>query len=1168
MLVAWLLAGSLLSTAALPPPMPPTPRFRHFGVAEGLPSSRTYSTVQDHQGFIWVGTGDGLARFDGQHFRLFRHDPDQPESLPNNDVSALLVDRGGRLWVGGEDGGLNLLNAQATGFTHWRHEPEDDASLAGNDIMGLAQTPDGGIWIGIYAGGIDRMADDGSHFVHLRHHEDDPASLASDNVTALHADSNGRLWIGSDQGLDMREPDGSVRHVPFTGVSAPPWVWQINGSGADIRVATSAGLFRVGADDVARRWPEDSTTGTVYSSLREANGDLWVGARGALRLYSAGGRHYEFSTQPLLPGGLPGQLPLEIMRDREGGLWLASADAGLVYLSPDWRNFSRFGHVPEDEGSLAASRVMSLTTDNDGVLLVGGLSGQLDRLDPTSGVVTHLHAPGDVSQLPVLSLATDGAKRIWVGMQDGLHVFDGGHVRHIESPLLQAGIRQLLVLPDHDVLVSPVGQGMLRVDAKTLEALAVPLATDSVAEAHTRQLSLIGDVVWRASSAGLSRMEVAVHRFVSVPGVPAGRINGFALKGDALWLARPDVLERYRLHDGEAVRQQVITSRDGFPAIDINRMFLDRDERVWMTSRVGLWRYDPGQGSFRRYGVEDGLPSPEFTDTLVHLADGTVYAGTFAGVVGFRPALLHDAARPPSLIVESVSVRRHGQRVDLPFQTGPIRLQWDDHDLRVVSQALSFINPERNHYRFRMGGFDSSWVDTGHQGAREFTGLGAGSFSLDVQAAGPAGTWAGLPQALQVNVDAPPWNRPWAWLLYALAAVLLAILLSRAAHARMSRRVQLGLLDEQRRLAEEASAAKTRFLATMGHEIRTPMTGVLGMAELLTHTRLDQQQSDMVATIRHSGEVLLKLVNDALDLARIEAGRFELDTRPLNPAAALQDVAALESGVAAAKGLGIVVEVATGVPVQVLGDPIRLRQILLNLVSNALKFSEQGTVRLALDIHEGSLRYSVSDDGPGLSEELRQRLFHRFEQGDSGSNSGGSGLGLAICRELSHLMGGSVDVRSEPGQGCTFMLTLPLPESAAELAEATVHAAVPDVGQSVLLVEDDPIIARVIAGLLREQGHQVNHVSNALAALAEIDVGSYAILLIDIDLPGLDGFELIGMLRARPQGSCYNIVVVTARSNRDDEERAREVGADSFMRKPVSGQQLKAVFAKLEPRGS
>ncbi len=1164
MLGAVFMVGALLSSAASPPVgLPPTPWFRRYGVSEGLPSSRVYATVQDRADYIWVGTGDGLARFDGQNFRVYRHDPGHADSLAANDVSALLVDDQGQLWVGGGDNGLNRLNSAGTGFDHWLHDSNKADSLSGNDVMGLAQDADGRIWVGVYAGGVNRLKPDGSGFVHWRHKAGDPGSLASDNVMSLHAGRAGRVWIGTDKGLDLIEPDGHLRHIPFAGSPTAPWVWQIRGEDEDVRLGTSDGLYRVGKDGVARRWPgEKNRHGDVFASLRDRSGEVWVGGRGAVRLHTGTGRSYSFPTRPMVPGGLSARTVVDVEVDREGGLWLSSADAGLFYLGPDWRDFSRFAHIPEDPKSLSSSRIMALAVDDEGQLLVGGMAGQLDLLDPATGKALHLGGAGRLPSTSVLSLAPDGPGRVWIGMQGHLYLHDGKHLREVPDPRLKTGIRDLLVQADHSVLVSPLGQGIVRVNPQSLAVSEVALAFDAAQAGQTLHLAQIGHEVWRASAGGLSRLTADGTRFAPVGGVKSGRINAFVASGQQVWLARPDALEQYRRDGKQLLLTRTVSAADGFPAINISRLVIDDDGRVWMTSRVGLWRFDPSSGKFRRYGTADGLPSPEFTDTLVRLPGGVVFAGTLSGVAGFQPDRLHDHARRPAIALEELSVQRDGQRVRLDANADRVHLAWDDRNLQATVKALSYINPERNHYRFRMTGFDSEWVDTGARGSREFTGLRAGDYSLEAEAAGASNTWSRLPQAIKITVAAPPWRTPLAWAVYLAATLLLAVLVWRTLKLRLHRRMEIELLDEQRRLAEDANAAKTRFLATMGHEIRTPMTGVLGMAELLTHTRLDAEQKDMVGTLRHSGEVLLKLVNDALDLARIEAGRFELEQRPVDPVALLHEVSALETGLASGKGIALRVDVGNGIPARVRGDAIRLRQILLNLTSNAIKYTQDGTVMLALDMVDGRLCYRVTDSGQGMDAELKRRLFDRFEQGDSGSNSGGSGLGLAICKELVALMGGEIEVDSEPGVGSTFRVILPLP--ACDVATRS-DAAETGQGmreQKILLVEDDATIARVLLGLLKEMGHQASHAANALAALAELEGGRFDTVLVDIDLPDLDGFELIRMLRARPEGRRWRIIVVTARSNRDDETRAEQAGADDFLRKPVTGRQLQVALGK------
>ncbi|MDN5782604.1 MAG: ATP-binding protein, partial [Luteimonas sp.] len=369
----------------------------------------------------------------------------------------------------------------------------------------------------------------------------------------------------------------------------------------------------------------------------------------------------------------------------------------------------------------------------------------------------------------------------------------------------------------------------------------------------------------------------------------------------------------------------------------------------------------------------------------------------------------------------------------------------------------------------------------------------------------------------------------------------------------------------------QSSLAKSRFLATLGHEVRTPMTGVLGMSELLLGTQLDPRQRGYTESIRNAGDHLMRLVNDALDLARIEAGKLELDARPFDLHALVRDVVALMEPVARKRGLGFVQALAPDTPRWLRGDAVRVRQILLNLLGNAIKFTDQGQVTLHVRPHADGLRLVVGDTGPGLNDEQKQRLFRRFEQAEGARTAaryGGSGLGLAICQELADAMGGRIEVDSAPGQGTRFTVGLPLP-AAASPDVAT--PAGPGAGRPVsdalqlLLVEDDPTVAEVIAGLLHAQGHTVVHAAHGLAALSEVAAQRFDLALLDLDLPGLDGLALARQLRT--SGFSQPLLAVTARADPDAEPQAVAAGFDGFLRKPVTGEILAGAIAALMARG-
>ncbi|MBP6596807.1 MAG: response regulator [Arenimonas sp.] len=490
-----------------------------------------------------------------------------------------------------------------------------------------------------------------------------------------------------------------------------------------------------------------------------------------------------------------------------------------------------------------------------------------------------------------------------------------------------------------------------------------------------------------------------------------------------------------------------------------------------------------------------------------------------------------------------------------------LRLPAGDRDFTVrLPSGSPAAGPQR--YRIWLQGHDQGWRRFDANGVRRYRGLAPGSYRLRTAVANGTGAWQELP-VVSLLVQAPWWQNQ-----VTLAAVALGLALALAwwgwlRRARGRRREAWRLAQARQQLAEQHSEAKSRFLATLGHEIRTPMTGVLGMAELLQSSALNVQQRHQVDAIERAGRHLLRLVNDALDLARIEAGKLVLEDAAFEVRPLLDEVAGLLLPLARAKSLGFSLHCEPAVAVALRGDATRVRQILFNLGHNAIKFCESGEVAVQVSAERPSgLRLAVRDTGPGLSAGQQARLFRRFEPGagDGMPACGGSGLGLAICSELAAAMGGSITVRSEVGAGADFLVTLPLPTAAlpaptAALAPAVAHPL------RLLLVEDDPGVADVVVGLLEREGHAVVHAPHGLAALAELEISAFDAALLDLDLPGIDGMALARLVRER--GLPLPMLALTARVDAEAEPGARAAGMGGFLRKPVSGERLAEAIAAL-----
>ena len=1183
-----LMATALSASAPVPAyhaALATQPLFHTLDAADGLPSSTVWKLAQDHAGYIWIGTSDGLARYDGVGFRVYRHDAADAASLAGDDVTALFVDRDDRLWCGGEDAGLNLLDRRRRDFRHFSHVAGAVTSLSNNDVWAIGQDASGAIWAGGYASGLDRLLPDQSGFVHFVHDAANPGSLDSNNVLALHGDKAGNLWIGSDAGIDVHGPDGRFRHVDF---SAVPGAGGVNAmvflqSPDGMLAGTRRGVVRIGSDLKARVVAAGGLNDSVVYGLAPGRtGALWIATREGLNRLDHDGHLDAYTENAAVPGSLPGKKVFDVLRDREGGLWFATTDGGVAHLPPDWRNFALFRHDPRDTQSLSENRVQGLSADAHGSVWAVNLDGGIDRLDPASGKVERYADRVGAPEKALWSVLADRSGRLWVGHARGLRVYDLQSGKFTDLPVdrhrtdaLAPGTVDLLVeAADGAIWASANGGAVQRIDPHTLAVQRFDDAS-GLRSVDIGQIGFAPDgALLVASAAGLDRFDAAQQRFAPVSGAPTQRVLAFAFAAnDILWLHTGAAVAGFRYASGTLAPLQHIDAAGGWPSLTAGGMQVDAQGRVWVASARGLWRVGPATRAIRRFSGGDGLVSAQFNRLpLLKRADGTIFGGTLAGIVGFDPAHIVDNAQTAPPVLDRIVLRRDGRDLSLDPAAAEIDMRWNDRDLRIVARALSYIDSAANEYRWRLHGLDPDWIDTDHRGEREFSQLSPGAYRLQVRAAGPNGVWSAPTAGLRLRVAPPPWATRWAYAMYIIGLLLALALVFRAYRVRLKRRHTFELAEQRQAFAEQASAAKTEFLATMGHEIRTPMTGVLGMTELLLRTPLDATQRSYADAIQNSGRMMLRLVNDSLDLARIEAGRLELESVAVDLHALLREVMALEQPLAQAKGLICTLDIAANAPRHVLGDTLRIQQILLNLVNNATKFTQRGSVAVALQRGRGdATRFCVSDSGPGIAASTRARLFQRFEQADGPQRQSSSGLGLAICRELVARMGGEIALDSTPGVGSTFTVTLPLPEIATPAKVASV-AQVDDAtssgttAQRILLVEDDATVAAVIAGLLQAQGHQVTHAAHGLAALAGIETADYTAALIDLDLPGVDGLALARMLRAREaQNATPRLLLIglSARSVGDEAALCRAAGMDAFVRKPVTGAMLAAVLTKV-----
>ncbi len=1165
-----------LLLALLAPPLqalPETPLFHGFGPEQGLPSSKVAALAQDRDGYLWAGTSDGLARFDGERFALWQHAPERAGSLPSNAIQSLLVDSRNRLWVGTAGGGLAVLGTDRETF----ERPSFDTRPGGGvrDVWAIAETSDGAIWYGGFDSGLFRLQPDSGEIRRFLADAARADALPSDDVLSLAVDASGTLWIGTAEGLVRGDGSGFVTEPALAGrlivkVRATP--------DGGLLIGTGSGPILRSADG---RLSTPTLAGSELPSLpvtslqHDASGALWFGTAHGLYLLD-GTDVQRYRADRRRPFTLGAHAVMDLLLDHEGGLWIATEGGGLAHLPRDWRAFSVWVFAWDQPDSPSMLMARGLAQGADGMLWLIGSGGGLDRLDPQTGRFERfLDGESKLEERRGWSVLETADRAVWIGHQRGLSRFqpDRGELRHWWSDKpgpnapLAGAVDLLLDDGDGGFWASMLGAGIERRDAQgeLLQRIVQGPATGLPA-GNVEQIVLGPDAaLWVASARGVLRWNgERFERPAGLPDAPASAL-GFDGRG-RLWIHQRDALQAYAVRDGEASPLLHFDGENGLPAVQADGLLPDKAGRIWLTTQRGLVRIEPDSGDIRLFGLRDGLPSIEFSDRpgLV-TREGLIVAGAMGALIAFDPDRLDTEVDLPWLRIERVALRRVGERIELD-PTRPLQLRHDDRELTVAARSMSFADPERIRYRFRLDGYDDDWVEQRGRGDRVFGQLPAGRYQLHLQASDRLGRWRGEPVLLGVAVSPPWWQRAESIAGMLLLALLLGWIALQAWKQRLQQRHAAALAEQERRLALSASKAKTEFLQHLGHEVRTPMTGVLGMTELLQGTDLQPVQQRYVEAIARSGEVMLRVVNDALDLARIEAGRLTLAEQAFDPAVLLREVAEPLRALAQAKGLAFDLNL-TASPQGLLGDPMRLRQILLNLGNNAVKFTERGviTLRLLAPEAESSLVVEVEDTGPGLDAQQQARLFQRFAQADgayTAARHGGSGLGLSISRELARLMGGEITLDSAPGRGSRFRLSLSLAPAAipVEAESRALPAPAPEARSlRLLLVEDDVTVAATISGLLQSLGHDVSLAPHSLAALTELQSARFDLALLDLDLPGMDGLALARLLRQR--GETVPLLAVTARADAEAEAQTAAAGMQGFLRKPVSAMQLSVAIA-------
>ncbi|MFV8465510.1 hybrid sensor histidine kinase/response regulator transcription factor [Flavobacterium sp. LB1P62] len=1191
--------------------------FNKINQTNGLSNDRVRSIVKEKNGFVWIGTENGLNRYDGNKIKTYNK---QNSVLSANDISDLLIDHKGKIWIATLGGGLNLYNPSNDKFVTYKNSSSDNNAIPSNELNTLFEDSKGTIWIGT-KNGLSFFNTTEQTFKTYKFQANNKKSISHNDVRSIYEDGNKNLWIGTfGGGLNKFEPKtGEFIRINSSSNTSPDYIHSISSLNKnEILIGTSGkGLLTLNVNSLSfqkKTYGIDKPITIVRCIKRDRNGALWIGTDGngvfkITNINSVKPIVANYTNDSQLDSSISSNAIYDLMEDDSANIWLGTAWNGVDVLSFN----TDYVFLPSTAKGEAPISVLSVYKNKDAFFM--GLDGKgLTVLQEGTKAVKQYNSErknsiGD-NYIQYIKEARDG--NLWIGtFVNGLVYFNyktGASTQFkqdIANPksLSYNDVRYIVEDEKNNIWVATWGGGLNYFDVITKEFKSYkknPGDPFSISSDNVIALQKDGDLMWLATfGGGVDLLDTKTKRFKVYKSIGDNQ-NSISsdyvysilkdTKGN-LWIGTAgegiNLLDKKtkkinRFEKFKNVRYQTVTA-----IIEDNRGL------IWFSTKQGIFNYDYKTKNFNSFS---NLKGDYHINSCFKDEKGMLYFGCSKGVVQFNPETIKARNITPK--VKFTSFKLFNKEVamgedeilknDIAFSKN-VTLEYDQDVITFEFAAMLFPSSANCEYQIKMDNFDKNWRSIGKDGTATYTNLSPGEYVFKVRSRELGDNWADEYSAVGITILKPFWLEWWAFLIYAFLIILILYVFIKYIISWEKMKADLRFEKFTHEKDIELYNLKQDFFTNISHEIRTPVTLILSSINKLLKTNdLSQaHQQNPFGTIKKNGEYLLNLVNELLDFRKLEHQQISLKVVQEDWVKFSKEVYLSFKEFALQKDIKFEFESSSEI-IELWFDKNQMEKVLYNLFSNALKFTNTGgSIKLSITETDKKVQLELVDEGIGISKKHLSKIFNRFYQANASNtiNGAGFGLGLTISNEIIKLHHGEIAVKSKKGSGSTFIITLKkgnsyfnedeiggndtndelienyftVKKTITQITEQALDAVGVSVTkeQTLLIVEDNPDICNYIVELFSDE-FTVLQASNGKEGL-EIALEKMPDLIVsDVMMPVMDGIELTHNLKSNVSTSHIPVVLLTARASFIHKMAGFETGADDYITKPFNESLLRA----------